>query len=150
LLHSDLTLTGVEPKFIFELYTLEAIIHQSRKESVPLMIAMEKAITAEAGATIEQKAILDREMSTTLDSMQAREKAADAYARRDYTTALVLYELVQHFDETHARWMNKLEDYLKSNNPFVSKLLEIPFTMAAQPDGAAALENNLKQMGPIA
>ncbi len=152
LLSTDHTIAGVEPKFIFELYTREAAIHQTRKDFLSLMIAMEKAIpSAEAGATKEQRAILDREMSTTLDSMDARETAAGAYASGDLTTALPLYELIQYFEETHARWSGVGADYNKKHDdPTVAKVLEIPFKLVEQTDGAATLDNNLRQMGPIA
>jgi CHAT domain-containing protein/tetratricopeptide (TPR) repeat protein len=152
LLSPDLTLSGVESQFIFQMYTREAGIHETRKEPLPQMIAMEKAISsAEAGATGDQRAILDREMGRTLESMHAREMAAQAEKSGELAKALRLYELIQHFEATHARWSDKGKDYnSKTDDPMVGKVLEIPFKLILQPEGSVELEANLQQMGPIA
>lgn len=151
LLLPDLALPGLEPKFIFELYTREAGIYESKKERLPMMIAMEKAIQSSGGASGEQIAILDREMNAALISLNAREEAEDAYARSDFPKALILYELIQHFEETHAIWAGKGADYNpRHDDPLVNKILDIPFKLVQQPEGSTVLEKNLQEMGPIA
>jgi CHAT domain-containing protein len=151
LLGPDLTLQGLDAKFIFELFTREAGVYQNRKAALPSLIAMEKAfISAEAAATVDQRVVLDREAKATLDSLHAHDTADSAYASGDLPQALLFYELVQHFEENHALWMGQSDEYYKSNDPVIGKLLDIPFKLIEKPEGAAALEKNLEQMGPIA
>ena len=152
LLSPDLTLTGVSPSAIVEMYERLAGMYEKKNEQLSMLIALEKAMTpAEAVHKVEEMAQLDREIERDLETTHTKEKATSFYESGDLATALSYFELAQHFEETDARWKGKLDDYNKTaDNQFLKKMLEIPLKLIQQPDGPAALETNLQKMGSIA
>ena len=59
------------------------------------------------------------------------------------------YELLDDFDLTDAIWNDKVDDYRKNGTENFDRLLNLPFKVISQPDGAITLERNLEEMGPV-
>jgi len=152
LLSPDLTLAGVDPNLIMEMYVRLAGVYEKKNEQIPMLIALEKAMTpAEALGKVEAMVQLDREIEKDLAAAHAKEKATSSYEAEDFATALAYFELLQHFEETVARWKGKLDDYNRdADNQPLKKVLEIPLKLIQQADGPVVLETNLRAMGPIA
>jgi CHAT domain-containing protein len=150
LLSPDLTLAGVDPSLVLELYFRLADLYATKNEKVLEVIALEKAMTpAEAVNKLETMAQLDLNVKKHLDALHVQETASKAYQSDDLTTTLLYFELLQHFEQTDAKW--RAVDYNKNlNDPIVAKLIEIVFKLIAQPNGGTVLETNLQQLGPVA
>jgi len=150
LLSLDLALAGVNPSLVLELYLRLADLHATKNEKVLEVVALEKAMTPAEGVNKpEVMAQLDLNVKKHLDALHAQEIASKAYQSGDLATALLYFELLQHFEQTGAKWRGA--EYNKNlNDPIVAKLIEIPFKLIAQPNGATALETNLQQLGPVA
>ena len=152
LLGPDLTLAGVGPNVIMEMYVRLAGLHEKKNEPLPMLVALEKAMTpAEALGKVETMVQLHLEIERDLAATHAREKADGAYEAGDLAASLTYFELIQHFEETVARWKGKSGEYnSNSDNQPLKKILEIPYKLIEQANGAAVLESNLREMGPIA
>lgn len=152
LLAPDLTMAGIDPNLVLELYMRMAGLYEKKSDQVAMLIALEKAMTpAERDGKGEILARLDQEIERDLAAMHIKEKAASAYEAGDLSNAYIYFELLQHYEETTARWKGKLDDYNKNpDNQPLKKIFDISLKLMQQPGGPAVLEANLQQMGPIA
>ncbi|MBZ5521329.1 MAG: CHAT domain-containing protein [Acidobacteriia bacterium] len=147
----ELTVAGVEPKFILELYLRLADFYGKQGEPVGQLVALEKALTPAGAIDTQTMAFVDSAVKEKLMAIHAQDLADKAYAANDFVDALRYLELLEHFEQIDAKWNNRLAEYNKGPiSQTVSRLLEIPFKIIIQPDGAKALEANLQQMGPVA
>jgi CHAT domain-containing protein len=150
-LSSDLTLPNVEPRFVLELYGRECDLADKQGDPLQALIALEKAMLP-AGTAVDVKAMafIEQQVRKRFSDFDVRGKAIKAYESGDFASALLYYELVHDFDLTDAIWNDKVDDYRKSNSEDFDRLLNLPFKVITQLDGAHMLENNLEEMGPIA
>jgi CHAT domain-containing protein/tetratricopeptide (TPR) repeat protein len=150
LLSSDLTLDGVGANLIAELYARLADLYGKKNDGLKQLIALEKAMTPfEVDHKPDLMLNLDEEIKKHLDNLKALDTANQAYHGGDLVKAFLYFELLQHYQQTDARWRGL--DYNKNlDDAIVQKLIEIPLALVAQPDGAKALEDNIEQLGPVA
>ena len=149
-LSSDLTLPNVEPKLVLELYGRECDLADKQGHPLQALIALEKAMLP-AGTAVDVKAMayIEQQVKKRFIDFDLRSKAMKAYAAGDFGDALVYYELLDDFDLTDAIWNDKVDDYRKNGTENFDRLLNLPFKVISQPDGAITLERNLEEMGPV-
>jgi CHAT domain-containing protein len=152
LLSSDLTLQGVAPGLIAELYARLAAFYGKNKDELKQVIALEKEMTPveveNKPDTSDLMLYLDQEIKKHLDALNALQTANTAYEGGDLITALLYFELLQHYQQTVARWKDL--DYNKNlDDPLINKLIDLTLKLPNQPGGAKALEDNLEQLGPV-
>jgi len=160
LVGSDLTIAGIEPSLLVELYIRLAASYQRRHDTQQELLALEKGVTpAVALATTPQEKKNDKPLAWLMAQLQAkisdyqlREIADQEYANGQLKEALLSLELLQYFAEFDAAWRGRYEEYNKSftSDPVGSKLLQVPFKLINQQGGAEYLSDNLKEAGPIA
>jgi CHAT domain-containing protein len=148
LLSPDLTLQGVAPGLIAELYARLATFYGKTNDELKQVIALEKAMTPfEADNKPDLMLNLDEDIKKHLEHLNAQDTANSAYLSGDLGRALLYFELLQHYQQTDARWRGL--DYNKHlDDPIVQKLIDIPIALTAQPGGARTLEDNLQSLGP--
>jgi CHAT domain-containing protein/Tfp pilus assembly protein PilF len=150
LLSPDLTIPKLEPKFVLELYYRECDLADKQTNPLQALIALEKAmLPAGTAVDVNAMALIDQQLKKRFSDFDLRNKAVKAYDGGDFANALVYYELIDNFDLTDAIWNDKVGDYQKNGTENFNRLLNLPFKVIAQPDGANVLESNLEQMGPI-
>lgn len=152
LLSPDLEMAGIQPNFVLELCLREADLHARKNEPVLELVAVEKAMTLAEAVDSKALAAVDTAVKGKLDALQAREAADRAYTSGNFSEALPLLELIQHYEEFHARWNGKSAEYAQglSKDQIVERLLPLPSKIIVQPGGAEFLEKNLQEMGPVA
>jgi CHAT domain-containing protein/Tfp pilus assembly protein PilF len=150
-LSPDVILPNVEPKAIIELYGRECDLADKQGNPLQALIAVEKAMLP-AGTAVDVKAMafIEQQVKKRFIDFDLRTKAVTAFESGDFGNALVYYELLDDFDLTDAVWNDKLDDYRKNSAENFDRLLNLPFKVISQPDGAITLQRNLEQMGPIA
>jgi CHAT domain-containing protein/uncharacterized protein HemY len=156
LLSSDLAIPNLEPRFVLELYGRECDLADKRGDPLQALIALEKAMLP-AGTVADvsfaewkkKQAFIEQQVRKRFSDFDVRRKAIKAYESGDFANALVYYELLEDFDLTDAIWNDKVDDYRKSNPENFNRLLNLPFKVITQSDGAHMLERNLEEMGPI-
>lgn len=148
LLSPDLTLQGIAPGLIAELYARLANFYGKTKNELKQVVALEKAMTPfEADNKPNLMLNLDEEIKKHLEHLNAQDTANSAYLSGELGKALLYFELLQHYQQTDARWRGL--DYNKHfDDPIVQKLIDIPIALTAQPGGAKTLEDNLQSLGP--
>jgi CHAT domain-containing protein len=149
-LSPDLTLPNVEPKLVLELYGRECDLADKQGHPLQALVALEKAMLP-AGTAVDVKAMayIEQQVKKRFTDFDLRSKAIKAYDTGDFGNALVYYELLDDFDLTDAIWNDKVDDYRKNGTENFDRLLNLPFKVISQPDGAIALERNLEEMGPV-
>jgi tetratricopeptide (TPR) repeat protein len=149
-LSADLTLPNVEPKLVLELYGRECDLADKQGHPLQALIALEKAMLP-AGTAVDVKAMayIEQQVKKRFIDFDLRSKAIKAYDTGDFGNALVYYELLDDFDLTDAIWNDKVDDYRKNSTENFDRLLNLPFKVISQPDGAITLERNLEEMGPV-
>ena len=150
LLSPDLTIPKLEPRFVLELYYRECDLADKQTNPLQAIITLEKAMLP-AGTAVDVKAmaLIEQQLKKRFNDFDLRSKAIKAYESSDFANALVYYELVDNFDQTDAIWNDKVGDYQKNGADNFGRLLDLPFKVISQPDGANALETNLEEMGPV-
>jgi CHAT domain-containing protein len=150
LLSQDLTLPNVEPKLVLELYGRECDLADKQGNPLQALIALEKAMLP-AGTAVDVKAMayIEQQVKKRFIDFDLRNKAIKAHDTGDFGNALVYYELLDNFDLTDAIWNDKVDDYRKNGTENFDRLLNLPFKVISQPDGAITLERNLEEMGPV-
>ena len=95
-----------------------------------------------AGTAVDVKAmaLIEQQLKKRFNDFDLRSKAIKAYESSDFANALVYYELIDNFDQTDAIWNDKVGDYQKNGADNFGRLLDLPFKVISQPDGANALE----------
>jgi CHAT domain-containing protein len=150
LLSPDLTLPNLEPKLVLELYGRECDLADKQGNPVQALIALEKAmLPAGTAVDVASMTYIDQQLKKRFIAFDLRTKAIKAYESGDFGNALVYYELLDDFDLTDAVWNNKVDDYRKNSSENFDRLLNLPFKVVSQPDGAITLQRNLEEMGPI-
>lgn len=149
-LSPDLTLPNVEPKLVLELYGRECDLADKQGHPLQALIALEKAMLP-AGTAVDVKAMayIEQQVKKRFIDFDLRSKAIKAYESGDFANALVYYELIDNFDQTDAIWNDKVSDYQKNGADNFGRLLDLPFKVISQPDGANVLETNLGEVGPV-
>jgi hypothetical protein len=95
LLSADLTVVGVEPNMILEMYLRLADLHERRNEPLLQVIALEKAMTPAEGVDAKAMAFVYSRLKDKLTALYASEAADKAYTDGDLVTALLYYELIE-------------------------------------------------------
>ena len=160
LVGADVTVPGVEPSLIVELYFRLAALYEKRKDVQRELIALEKAVhpaislssavgNAKNGKPLAWLAV---QLEAKVSQNHVREAAEKSYAAGDFANALVYFELLRHFDEMEAARNNKTEEYTRnlSNDDITKRLVQIPLKLISQDGGAVFLAKNLDEMGPVA
>ena len=160
LVTSNIEVPGVQPGVIVEFYARLADSYEKRKDFRQELVALEKAITpasALATAPGDKKnakplGLLVPQLETRIVKYHIRDAAETTYAAGNFADALVYFELLRYFEEFDAAWNNKYEEYTKQLNSdtTTNRLLQIPFKVISQDDGASVLAKNIEEMGPIA
>jgi tetratricopeptide (TPR) repeat protein len=160
LVGSDVTVPGVGPSLVVELYFRLADLYEKRKDVQHELIALEKALhPAIALSAAEGDAKNGKPLAWLVTQLEAkfaqshvRDAAEKTYAAGDFANALVYFELLRHFDEMESARNNKNEEYTRNlnNDSTTSRLLQIPLKVISQDDGATVLGKNIEEMGPIA
>jgi len=159
LVGSDVTVPGVEPNYLVELYVRLADLHQSRKEIEQELIALEKALTparALANAPNDKKdykpiGLLFQRLESKLPEYNIRNAGETAYTSGNFGEALINFEILQYFEESDAGWKGKYEEYINNtNDPTIARLLPIPQKLISEDGGADILARNIEDMGPLA
>jgi CHAT domain-containing protein len=149
-LSSDLTLPNLEPKLVLELYGRECDLADKQGNPLQALIALEKAmLPARTAVDVKAMAYIEQQVKKRFVDFDLRTKATKAYDTGDFGNALVYYELLDDFDLTDAIWNDKVDDYRKNGTANFGRLLNLPFKVISQSDGANMLERNLEEMGPI-
>ena len=160
LVGSDVTVPGVEPNYLVELYLRLSDLHQGRKEAEQEVIALEKAITparALANAANDTKnsnplIMLFQRLEARVPEYHLRDAGEKAYTNGNFGDALVNFEILQYFEESDAGWKGKYEEYTKNlnNDSTIARLFPISQKIISQDGGAEILAKNIQDMGPIA
>lgn len=160
LVGADVTVPGVEPHYLVELYLRLADLQSKRKDVSQELIALEKGITpamALANAPNETKngkplAVIVQQLEARIPDYHIRDEGEAAYANGRFSDALVFFEILQYFEEFDAAWKGRYEEYTKNSNndPAMARLLPIPQKLISQDGGADLLAKNIEDMGPIA
>jgi CHAT domain-containing protein/tetratricopeptide (TPR) repeat protein len=149
LLSPDLTLDAVGANLVAELYARLADFYGKKNDEVKQLIALEKAMTPfEAVHKPDLMLNLDSTIKTRLDNLRPLDKADQAEKGGDLVTALVYCELLQHFEQTDAKWRG-VDYHTSQDDPVIAKQSEIIGKLYNQPGGIQALERNLEQLGPV-
>jgi tetratricopeptide (TPR) repeat protein len=156
----DVTVPGVEPNLIVELYFRLADLYEKRRDVQHELIALEKAVnpaialSSAEGNTRNSNplAFVEQKLETKFTQDHVLDTAEKSYASGDFTNALVYFELLRHFDEMEAAKNNKYDEYTRKLNSDSANnaLLQIPLKVISQDDGAVVLAENIEHMGPIA
>jgi CHAT domain-containing protein/tetratricopeptide (TPR) repeat protein len=156
----DLTVPGVGPSAVVELYIRLADLYRRQNDFEHELVALEKALTpatalATAPGTSKNEkpfAWLMAQLQAKIDNSHLRETAEKAYAGGEFRDALLYFELLQWFDGFDAARKGKYEEYTKGldNDPDAARLIGIPSKVIAEADGVAFLADNLHEMGPVA
>ena len=150
LLTESLTLPGVDPTLISELYSRLAALYLSEGDEIHQLVFLEKEMNPIAQTKKPDLMLsVDEEASKHIESTHLSENAEKAYQSGDLAKALPYFELLQHFQQVDADWRGKSynEHY---DDPIVNKLTDITTRLAEQPGGPEILEANLRELGPIA
>ncbi|HWZ44766.1 MAG TPA: CHAT domain-containing protein [Candidatus Saccharimonadales bacterium] len=151
LLSSDLALQDLQPNAVFELFNRLASVNETKHEDFQQLIYLEKAMTPAEALGAEMRREIAKRVKAKLSALNVRELAERAYSAGNLGTALLYFELIQHFEQTDARWSGKSDEYNRNAGNRPLKIIwEIPHRLIDQPHGADTLEANLQQMGPIA
>jgi len=151
LVPSDLAVQKDEDRFVLELYLRLAGLYGKTNDPLQQTIALEKALTPAERLGGQNITLTSNAVQQQLVSIHAQEKADLSYRQKEFIDALAYFELLQHFDEFQARQKGEVSQYTNdSNDPNQKNVLNLPFTVIAQTNGAAQLEHNLELMGPIA
>jgi CHAT domain-containing protein/lipopolysaccharide biosynthesis regulator YciM len=149
LIPETLTITGVDPALISELYSRLATLYSSEGDQIHQIICLEKemspvALTKKPEIMLE----VDEAVNKHLDSAHISEGAEKAYQNGDLGKALMYFELVQHFQQVDAEWRGKAynEHY---DDPLINKLIDIVMRLGSQSGGPEILETNWHDLGPI-
>lgn len=160
LVNSTAKIVGVENNNLIELYLRLADLYEKRHETQAELVALEKALTpalAWATAPDEKKkdggplAQIMKRLESKVPESHLKEAGETAYASGRFREALTSLEILQYFEEFEAGWKGKYEEYRKnvSNDPIVTKVLQIPSKIMLQDDGPGILEQNIEDMGPV-
>jgi len=157
LVAADVTVPGVEPNYLVELYLRLADLHESRKEVEPELIALEKAITPArvmANAPNDAKnykplGLLFQRLEARIPEYHIRDAGEKAYTSGNFGNALTNFEILQYFEESDAGWKGKYEEYTKNvnNDSVLARLFPISQKLISQDDGAEILATNIEDMG---
>lgn len=150
LLSDSLTVPRVEPSLTAELFGRLAEMYGTEGRELDQLIALEKQM---AVAGLKQKSALvlgiDKEVGAHVEHAHLLEGAEAAYKKSDLAKALVLFELVQKFQEYDAALNGKTYNE-NLDDPIMDKLADIAFRLGAQTSGPEILEVNRHDMGPLA
>jgi CHAT domain-containing protein/ATP/maltotriose-dependent transcriptional regulator MalT len=160
LVASNVTVPGVGPNYLVELYLRLAKFQENRKDVQQELIALEKALTPALALANAPKETNDNKplgglvqlLETRIPEYHVRDAGEKAYISGNFGDALVYFEILQYFEEFDAGWKGKYEDYTKNtnNDPTSARLLPIPQKLISQDGGADILAKNIEDMGPIA
>ena len=150
LLTESLTLPGVDPPLISELYSRLAAAYASKGDEIQQLVYLEKemypiALTKKPELMLS----LDEEVNKQIESVHLAENAEKAYQSGELAKALLYFELLQNFQQLDAEWRGK--NYNEhTDDPVVNKLIVITSRLGEQPGGAEILEANLHDLGLVA
>jgi CHAT domain-containing protein len=160
LVGTDLNPPNIQPSYLLELYLRLADVRAERKDVQHELVDLEKALApALALATAPKEAANNKPLGTLVERLEGilsqyhlREEGDAAYMNKNYSDALLSFELLQYFEEFDASWKGHAAEYAKNLNsdPVLTRLLEIPAKLVSQGGGAESLATNLDLMGPLA
>lgn len=150
LLTDSLTVPGVDPALIGELYSRLASAYANGGGEIQQLVYLEKEMfPVELTTKPALMLSLDEAVSKRIESAHLSENAEKAYQSGDLAKALLYFELLQNFQQIDAKWRGKKYNE-HFDDPIGNRLIDITSRLGEQPGGAETLERNLHDLGPIA